>query len=208
VPAASARHHYRAPDTTDDHDDANSGPAGDGHNHLAVFRQRLAAGDYDAILGQGARQTLHGAAADSGLEAEIGALRLTLARLLNEEQDPAKLAAGVSRVAGVAIQAARLRQSGSSELDEVRTMLLRELDAVERDAAERAQPLSTAPRKEVNQDDTHQRSHGKSHHARRRGRFRRGTGKRVGTQPAATDHQPGTSHGLRGGDPANGRRPD
>lgn len=100
---------------------------------LARFRERLAAGNYDAVIGHGLRRTLRGAAADTGLEAEIGALRLALVRLLNEEHDPSRLAAGVSRIAAVAVQAARLRNGPDAGLDEIRSLMLRELDAVERD---------------------------------------------------------------------------
>jgi hypothetical protein len=109
--------------------------------NLRAFRDRLAGGDYDALLGRGLRRTLRAAAADGGLEAEIGALRLALAKLLQEEHDPSRLAAGVSRVAGVAVQAARLRTSADADLDEIRAMLLRELETIEteftRDAATR-----------------------------------------------------------------------
>lgn len=77
---------------------------------MVTFRALLASGDYDVLLGPGLRGVLGGAAADEGLEAEIGALRLALARLLQEEEDPSRLATGVARVAGVAVQAARLRR--------------------------------------------------------------------------------------------------
>jgi hypothetical protein len=102
---------------------------------LARFRERLATGSYDAVIGEGLRSTLRAAAADTSLAAEIGALRLTLVRLLNEEHDPSRLAAGVSRIAAVAVQAARLRGGPDGELDQIRTLLLRELDAVEKEFA-------------------------------------------------------------------------
>jgi hypothetical protein len=106
--------------------------------NLRTFRDRLAGGDYDALLGRGLRRTLRAAAADGGLEAEIGALRLALAKLLQEEHDPSRLAAGVSRVAGVAVQAARLRTSSDSDLDDIRAMLLRELESIEAEFAPNA----------------------------------------------------------------------
>jgi hypothetical protein len=106
---------------------------------LARFRQRLRAGNYDALLGHGLRRTLQGAAADAGLEAEIGALRLTLIRLLNEEHDPSRLAASVARIAGVAVQAARLRVGADTDLTTIRTHLLRELEAVEQEVAQETQ---------------------------------------------------------------------
>lgn len=101
---------------------------------MVDFQARLATGDYDALLGAGLREALRGAAADDGLEAEIGALRLALARLLQEEGDPSRLATGVARVAGVAVQAARLRRVPGAG-DELREALLQGLAGYE---AERA----------------------------------------------------------------------
>lgn len=121
-------------------DGDNASAVADQRRILATFRKRLAAGNYDALIGQGLRRTLHGAAADQGLEAEIGALRLTLIRLLNEESDPSRLAVGVSRIAGVAVQAARLRNAPEADLESIRTLLLRELDAVEQEYTADPQP--------------------------------------------------------------------
>ena len=109
---------------------------------FAAFRVRLAAGDYDAVLRPGLRGTLQGAAADTGLEAETGALRLALIRLLEEERDPSRLAAGVSRVAGVAVQAARLRQSGGADAEEPRAALLRALAVFEAEQHEGGEEVS------------------------------------------------------------------
>jgi hypothetical protein len=103
----------------------------------SLFRARLDAGDYDALIGQGLRRTLQHAAADVTLEAEIGALRVALAKLLHEEDDPSRLAAGVSRVAGVAVQAARLRNSASADGESLRSAMLRALDEVEKEHARR-----------------------------------------------------------------------
>lgn len=116
------------------HDESSPGSAAR-QSLLARFRERLAGGSYDAVIGMGLRRTLRGAAADTGLEAEIGALRLTLVRLLNEEHDPSRLAAGVSRVASVAVQAARLRGGPDADLNEIQTLMMRELEAVEREYA-------------------------------------------------------------------------
>jgi hypothetical protein len=120
------------------HDRATPDP-NDPRAVLARFRQRLRAGSYDALLGHGLRRTLQGAAADAGLEAEIGALRLTLIRLLHEEHDPSRLAASVARIAGVAVQAARLRVGSDTDLETIRTHLLRELEAVEQDVTQETQ---------------------------------------------------------------------
>lgn len=107
---------------------------------LAAFRARLMAGDLDGIIGCGLRRSLRDAAADPSLDAEIGALRLALVRLLKEERDPSRLAAGVSRIAGVAVQAARLRQNPDANLNEIRSLLAKELDAVEAEYAQAAGP--------------------------------------------------------------------
>ncbi len=102
---------------------------------LARFRERLLTGSYNAVIGQGLPRTLRAASRDTGLETEIGALRLALVRLLMEEDDPSRLAAGISRVAGVAVQAARLRGGPRADLDEMRALMLRELDAMEKECA-------------------------------------------------------------------------
>lgn len=121
-----------------------SAPVGDEQSMLSLFRQRLLAGNYDDLIGKGLRRTLHGAATDTGLEAEIGALRLALIRLLTEEHDPSRLAAVVSRVAGVAVQAARHRNGPHVDLEQIRAFMLRELDAIEREVT-----LPTSQAKEI-----------------------------------------------------------
>lgn len=155
---------------------------------LAAFRARLAAGDYDALLGPGLRGTLRGAAQDPGLEAEVGALRLALVRLLDEERDPSRLAAGVARVAGVSVQAARLRKNADADTQELRALLLREAAKLEAELdAERA---TAKARKGVRRHDTN-------------GRSRDGSVSDPGPGAPGQD-QPGASLGLRGGDAADG----
>jgi len=135
-------------ETDDDHDGADERSDGNG---FATFRARVAAGDYDAVLGPGLRGTLHGAAADAGLKTEIGALRLALVRLLEEERDPSRLAAGVARVVGVAVQAARLRHGNEADAEEIRSVLLRGLAAIEAEAeAEAEQGRREARRSDAN----------------------------------------------------------
>lgn len=128
------------------HGGSDASPPADSRTALDRFRERLLAGNYDALIGRGLRRTLRGAAADASLEAEIGALRLTLVRLLNEEHDPSRLAAGVSRVAGVAVQAARLRTSPDADLEQIRALLLREIDAVEREYSQQDRDAQEATR--------------------------------------------------------------
>ena len=66
--------------------------------------------------------------AEAGLTEEIGALRFVLHRLLSEEDDLAKLAAGVARIASVVIQAAKAQQALSgNRSDELAAALMRAL---------------------------------------------------------------------------------
>ena len=82
------------------------------------FRERLGAASYQELLGETLRAVLTQAAADRSLGDEIGALRVTLARLLVEEEDAGKLAANVARVAAVAVQAARVQSAMATERPE------------------------------------------------------------------------------------------
>lgn len=88
------------------------------------FRRRLADRDYRGLYGAALAAVLDQAAAERGLADEIGALRVTLARLLVEEQDPTRLATAVARVAGVAVQAARAQRTLAGEQAEGLTAAL------------------------------------------------------------------------------------
>ena len=114
---------------------------------LATFRARVATGSFDAVVGRPLRRALTQAADDRTLEPEIGALRLAMLRLLREEPDPTRLANGLARLAGVALQAARVRQSSDGGDSEIRAIFLREIAAIdaERDAA-LAAAADAAPR--------------------------------------------------------------
>ena len=98
----------------------------------ADFRARIEEGDYRQLLGAALSSVIQQAAAPPGLDDEIGMLRVVLARLLVEEDDPAKLAAGAARIAHVAVQAARARhvlQGDQAEnLTDAITQILTELD--------------------------------------------------------------------------------
>jgi hypothetical protein len=78
---------------------------------------------------------LRSAAAEPGLETEIGAVRIALLRLLDEEADPARLATGVARLTAVAVQAGHLQARAAPEdgLAEIGAILQRELDALDRE---------------------------------------------------------------------------
>jgi hypothetical protein len=101
----------------------------------AEFERRLAQGDYRHLFGQVLREIVEQAAGEPGLADEIGVLRVVLARLMVEERDPKQLAESVSRVAAVAIQAARAQRAISGEQAEgftnAVTQILMELDAGE-----------------------------------------------------------------------------
>lgn len=98
----------------------------------AEFERRLARGDYRYLFGEVLREIIKQAATEPGLTDEIGVLRIVLARLLVEETDPKQLAASVSRVAAVAIQAARAQRAISGEqadgLTDAITRILIDLD--------------------------------------------------------------------------------
>jgi hypothetical protein len=118
---------HEAADVAADREDA-----GDEHEAAEAFRRRLAQGEYRRLFGDRVNEVIQQAAAEQGLVDEIGILRIVLARLLLEEDDPAQLAESVSRVAGVAIQAARAQRAISGEqangITEAVTQLLIELD--------------------------------------------------------------------------------
>ena len=88
------------------------------------FRDLLAQGEYRALFEPPLGEVLTQAAAERPLVDEIGALRVALARLLAEEEDASKLAAGVARLAGVAIQAAKAQQAIGGEGDDGLNALL------------------------------------------------------------------------------------
>lgn len=99
------------------------------------FRERLKQGEYAALFDDHLSKVMGQAAtavAERGLVDEIGALRLVLARLLMEEDDLSKLAANVTRVASVAVQAACAQRAISGDvaqgLTSALTQILTELD--------------------------------------------------------------------------------
>ncbi len=101
------------------------------------FAARLSAGDYASLLPPGLRDALRQASADAGLEAEIGALRVALLRLLQEERDPSRMAAGIARVAGVALQALRMREAGNAIAADLRLTVVQALLTIEAEAAQK-----------------------------------------------------------------------
>ncbi|MFN8677519.1 MAG: hypothetical protein U0Z70_14180 [Thermomicrobiales bacterium] len=99
----------------------------------AAFRQRLEAGDYRGLFGERLGELMAQAAADGGVTDELAVLRIVMARLLAEEEDPVTLAKAVSRVAAVSIQAARAQRAINGQLAEgltdALTTILADLEA-------------------------------------------------------------------------------
>ena len=97
------------------------------------FRARLDAGDYRGLFGPRLNELMLQAAAEHGVDDEIAVLRIVMARLLAEEDDPVTLAKEISRVAAVSIQAARARRAITGKLAEgltdAMTSILTELGA-------------------------------------------------------------------------------
>lgn len=105
---------------------------GDANDPAAEFRARIEEGDYRRLMGAALHSVIQQASEAPGLDDEVGMLRVVLARLLVEEDDPAKLASGAARIAHVAVQAARarhaLRGDQAENLTEAIATILTELD--------------------------------------------------------------------------------
>ncbi|MFM8592891.1 MAG: hypothetical protein ACKOCK_00660 [Chloroflexota bacterium] len=80
--------------------DNRSPPDGD----ATPFHERVRSGDHPALTEPAVAAALATAGEPAGLGAEIGMFRLALARLLDEEQDASRFAAGVARLVAVAVQ--------------------------------------------------------------------------------------------------------
>ena len=93
--------------------DADDEGDGDRDRDRDRFLARVRAGDYRALAEEGLAETVARAARSPGLAAEIGMVRVALARLLEEGPDAGKFAAGVARLVAVAVQAARVERAGS-----------------------------------------------------------------------------------------------
>jgi hypothetical protein len=99
------------------------------------FLERLEKGEYAALFDENMSRVIVQAAQamkERGPDDEIGALRFVMAKLLAEEDDPAKLASSVARVVTAAMQAARASRAIGGETAEgltgALTQILAELD--------------------------------------------------------------------------------
>ena len=91
-------------------------PASNEGERAELFRERVRAGDYRALLEPALWGVIATASADRGLANEIGSLRVVLARLLAEEGDPGRLAQNAARVAAVLVQATRAQHALSGDM--------------------------------------------------------------------------------------------
>ncbi len=101
----------------------------------ARFQELLGRGEYVGFFDDKMIEVMRQAAqamSDRGLTEEIGALRVVLSRLVKEEKDLTKLASSVTRVASVAVQAARTQRAITGDaaqgLTSALTQILAELD--------------------------------------------------------------------------------
>lgn len=100
-----------------------------------LFRERLQRGDYDGLYERSLRSIMEKGAAVHGIGEELGAVRYALARLVNEEEDPNRLAAGVARLATATVQLLRvvrptIDQADDAIIESINQVLIR----LERDA--------------------------------------------------------------------------
>ena len=100
------------------------------------FRKRLARGDYRALVDGRLGEVMGQAAREAGVEEEVGALRVTLARLMDElagADDPLPVSLAIARVANAAVRAQRARAVVGSqdqrEFDEALRFVLTEINA-------------------------------------------------------------------------------
>ena len=117
------------------------GAGADGERRRATalaFKRRLGRGDYGRLMDKGVRDVMAQAAAEKAVAEEIGALRLTLARLVAElvdAADPVPVAHGIARVAGASVRAVatqkELTGEDTSEFQAALFQALAELDAEE-----------------------------------------------------------------------------
>jgi hypothetical protein len=102
-----------------------------------AFQERVGRGRYDDLLADSLRAILREGAAIRGLDEELGAIRFALAKLLAEELDAGKLAAGVARLTSASVQAMKVEHALGDATDASLSDLLNEIlaDLDERDTS-------------------------------------------------------------------------
>lgn len=106
------------PPTSDPRPPTSDSSAGRRRAAKAAFRARLESGDYRELFGDGLGEVMAQAAEQADVSDELGALRIVMARLMEEEDDLVVLAGLVARVASVSIQAARIQRAITGQLAE------------------------------------------------------------------------------------------
>ncbi|MCA9860688.1 MAG: hypothetical protein KC438_13250 [Thermomicrobiales bacterium] len=104
------------------------------------FRELMDRGSYDGLFAASVRSVLDEGAAIPGVTEELGAIRIALAKLLAEEPDANKLAAGVARLASASVQLLKIGQARTDDdgesLASVIDQILIDLEREEREARE------------------------------------------------------------------------
>ncbi len=102
-----------------------------------AFQRRVDRGRYDELLRPQVRELMRAGAAIHGLDEELGAIRFALQKLMAEETDANKLAAGIARLTSASVQAMKLGQALGNASDASLADLFNEI------LAEMADPHST-----------------------------------------------------------------
>jgi hypothetical protein len=98
---------------------------------VEVFRRRLERGNYRELFDLHIAAVIAHADSEGSLADEIGALRLVLARVLAEEEDPARLATSIPHIVDAVVRAVRAQRTLSGamaeDLTEALTQILLEM---------------------------------------------------------------------------------
>ena len=117
----------------------------------ARFQERVIRGDYQSLYDAPMRLLIEQGSAIQGIEEELGAVRFALAKLMNEEEDPNKLATGVARLASATVQLLKIVKPAASEASDpaVETInrILIELEKEARAARDAGLPTPTITRR-------------------------------------------------------------
>ena len=76
-----------------------------------LFRRRVARGDYGELFDEPVRRILEQGAEEKSLDQELAALRMMMARLVMDDEDPVRQALGLSRVTTAAARVLKTQNS-------------------------------------------------------------------------------------------------
>lgn len=94
-----------------------------------VFAARIEQGDYRALFGGNVNSLIRQAAEESGLDNELGVLRVVMARLMSDtDADPAATAAAIAKIVGSIVTVTKAQRQiagavGESITDAITTIL-------------------------------------------------------------------------------------